>query len=219
MQKEFQGIPEPAQSAVRLPELVAETAELWAFNKPSGWWSVPGRPEASEPPPCLSTWWEHESGQKIWIVHRLDRATSGIIVFAKDAAAHRKWCGLFESRSIQKTYRAWVHGKLLMPMALIKSPLDGKPSRTQIKRLAVRTVAEWGEVTEVEIALLTGRQHQARRHLAEIGHPVIGDSVYGDAPNSKRPFEQALHAWRLACSAEKFAVEAPLPPNWEHVWR
>ncbi len=212
------------------PALLYENAEIWIFSKPAGWWSVPGRPITgvdSISPPCLSAWIETQFKKKIWIVHRLDRGTSGLIVFAKSAEAHQKWCRNFETRTLQKTYRAWVLGKLPLPTVMIKTPIDGKPSRTQVRRLKfcemppklrdALSVPNPTQISEVEITLLTGRQHQARRHLSELGHPVLGDLRYGLVfGNRFKAFCHALHAWRLAWTPDQH-IEAPLPLQWDQI--
>jgi 23S rRNA pseudouridine1911/1915/1917 synthase len=133
------------------------------------------------------------------IVHRLDKDTSGLIVVAKNDTAHRKLGAEFSGRKVKKTYLALVHGWLKNDKGTISSPI----SRDAIRRIRMTTrrsggreaitryeverriLSEFGKFTLVKVKIETGRTHQIRVHMASVGHPVAGDTLYG-APREIR---------------------------------
>ncbi len=158
------------------------------------------------------------------IVHRIDRMTSGLLVVAKNDAAHRDLSEQFRSHSAHRSYVALVDGNIREDEGTIDAPIARHP--VDRKRMAIHTggrdaVTHWhvavryGQYTLLQIELETGRTHQIRVHLASKQHPVSGDEVYG---REKKPFGltgQALHGYRLAfchpSSGEQMAFYAPLP--------
>jgi 23S rRNA-/tRNA-specific pseudouridylate synthase len=132
--------------------------------------------------------------REIYLVHRLDTPTSGVIVFARTAAAAAKLSRLFASGEIRKTYLARVEPPIGEELT-IDSPIDGKEALTIVR-------PRGGNLVEVEIK--TGRTHQIRIHLASAGHPVLGDRRYNGKPAPRL----MLHAWRLEHPALGL-VEAP----------
>lgn len=187
------------------------------------------------------------------IVHRLDKQTSGLIVVAKDDATHRRLSKMFADREVHKTYIALVHGAV----KLDRGTLDASISRDQQRRTRMTTrrmggrtavshyrvlerfQSRYGYFTLLEIEIETGRTHQIRVHLSSIGHPVVGDTLYGapqnilprlDAPATRlqkaAALEQAisvdrnfLHAMRLRLthpeSGENMDFEALMPAELE----
>ena len=144
------------------------------------------------------------------IVHRLDKDTSGLLLVAKDDAAHAHLVEAMKERLIDRRYLALVKGTLPSATGTIDAPLDRHPSRrTQMAvvsggRPAVThwvVVASGADASLVEVKLETGRTHQIRVHLSHLGHPVLGDRTYGGATEAardlglRRPF---LHAWKLS---------------------
>ncbi len=161
-------------------------AHLLVLDKPAGLLSVPGRTE----PDCLSA-----RAQALWpdarIVHRLDQATSGLLVMARGPEAQRRLGWAFERRRVHKTYEAVVEGTLADDAGSIALPLivdwpnrprqvvdllRGKPALTHW-----RVLARGAGRTLVALQPVTGRSHQLRVHLQAIGHPIVGDDLYGHA--------------------------------------
>lgn len=139
------------------------------------------------------------------IVHRLDKDTSGLMVVAKDDETHRQLAGQFKERTINKKYIAFVKGAVELDKGMIEAPIGRHPSHRQ--KLTVRFSESRDAVTEyevvkhfkgctmVELTPKTGRMHQLRVHLSYIGHPILGDAIYGE--KSELITRQALHATML----------------------
>ena len=111
-------------------------------------------------------------------VHRLDRAASGLILIAHSKRAASALSELFRSRKVEKRYRVLVHGNFdaaAVPRR-IDQPLDGKRA---VSELSLLEVSANGKHSLLEVRIETGRKHQIRRHLADLGHPVVGDRLYG----------------------------------------
>lgn len=163
----------------------------------------------------------------VYVVHRLDQATSGIMLFAKSEQAQQFLKNNWSKFS--KNYLTLVHGKLKNKTGLIESYLDededyhvhsskdsqkGKLARTEYK-----VVAESEKFSAVHINLLTGKKNQIRVHMAELGHPVVGDSKYGTA-NTKHK-DLMLHAYRMQFihpfSKETVTVSSPIPERFHKI--
>jgi 23S rRNA pseudouridine1911/1915/1917 synthase len=172
------------------------------------------------------------------IVHRLDRGTSGLMVVAKNDAAHQELARQFEDREVEKEYVALVWG-VVQAGRRIDAPIGRDPSdrqkmstRARRARSAVTRVT-WARhfkgVSLLKVAIATGRTHQIRVHLSAIGHPIVGDPTYGgvhrrvpsdlrSVQRLERPF---LHAARLAfthpADGRRVEFDSPLPPDLESV--
>jgi len=196
-----------------------ENADVVVVDKPEGLASIPERqPQGESLVELLSA----ERGEKLYTVHRLDKETSGVIIFARNAEAHRWLNRQFERRLVEKAYLALVHGVVAEDGGTIDEPLrqfgsgrigvdkdGGKASVTEF------TVVERYEAfTLVEARPRTGRRHQIRVHLYHLGHPIAGDPLYGEAAMQKEIPRLMLHAQRINValpSGTDLAVEAPVP--------
>ena len=190
-------------------------------EKPAGLLSVPGRlPENKD---CLITRLQTDYSDAL-TVHRLDMATSGLMVFARGAEAHRTLSKAFAERRVSKRYIAVVAGRLQgqgevdlplitdwpnRPRQMVDHDM-GKPSLTRWRGL------EAGEgTTRVELEPVTGRSHQLRVHMMAIGHPIVGDVFYAPADIEVLSPRLLLHAERLSLphpvSGERMDFRSPVP--------
>ena len=214
-------------------EIIYEDDDLIVINKPAGMVVHPahGHAQGTLVNALLARYpdlealaqADAESALRPGIVHRLDRDTSGLIVVARTGASLKHIRRQFKSRSVQKSYLALVFGQPEASEGVIDVPLgrdprhrqkfapraDGKPARTRY-----RVIEEFDEYSLLEVGLETGRTHQIRIHLAWLGSPVVGDTVYGRKKNSLGLDRQFLHAWRLRfehpLSGTALAFEAAL---------
>ena len=167
------------------------------------------------------------------IVHRLDKDTSGTLVVAKTAAALEHLAGQFKRRTVRKDYLAIVHGEMPAASGTVRLPIGRHP----VDRKRMSTVSRRGREAEtewrvlralcgaslLEVGLRTGRTHQIRVHCAAIGHPILGDPVYGRGRGGERrgPGRQMLHALRLELdhprTGERMRFESPLPEDMREV--
>ncbi len=164
--------------------IILETAEFFAIDKPAGLPTIPDRLGSTSVHDQL----EVELGQKLWIVHRLDREVTGVLLFARTAAAHRSLSMAFEYGQAHKTYEAWTGGiepeqrtfrwqdKLLRGKKRAYAHAAGKDAITLAEytgQAAQAGLWAW------QLQPLTGRNHQLRVHLASHGWPIAGDQLYG----------------------------------------
>ncbi|HIA08445.1 MAG TPA: RNA pseudouridine synthase [Chromatiaceae bacterium] len=175
------------------PELVADEGDYSIWDKPKGMYSQGSRWGDH----CTITRWaeKHLQPQRnAFLVHRLDRAASGLIIIAHKKQTAAAFARLFRQRRIDKHYHARVHGEwsLQAEVLQLETMLDDKTAVTCVKALAYD--AEHSQ-TQLDVAIATGRKHQIRRHLAEAGYPIVGDRLYGQNDDDH---ELALRAYHLA---------------------
>jgi tRNA pseudouridine32 synthase / 23S rRNA pseudouridine746 synthase len=174
--------------------LLAITDEWLAVNKPAG---LPTQPTRGSRPLSLEDILRVQY-KRIWLVHRLDTPSSGVVVFARTVEGAARLSKLFASREILKTYLARVAPPIHEQMA-IDTPIDGKEAITIIR-------PRQRDLVEAEIK--TGRTHQIRIHLSSIGHPIVGDRRYGGPPAPRL----MLHAWKVQHDSIG-TLEAPPPAD------
>jgi tRNA pseudouridine32 synthase/23S rRNA pseudouridine746 synthase len=185
--------------------IVHSDSSIVVVEKPAGLLTVPGLSAANST--NLVSLVRIEFPDAL-IVHRLDRDTSGLIVVARDIEAQRNLSRQFERRTVVKRYIAVVSGSPNAPQGRIELPIGKdfeRPPRHRVDhahgRPAVtdwRIVARFADRARLELAPLTGRSHQLRIHLAEVGHPVLGDPLYGCGDASRMADRLLLHASRLS---------------------
>lgn len=164
------------------------------------------------------------------VVHRIDKDTSGLVIIAKNDKAHIDISEQIKNREVEKIYLALVRGNIKENEAVINMPI-GRSSKDR-KKMAVdkkgkeaitefKVLEKYDGFTYVEVKIKTGRTHQIRVHMAEIGYPIVGDEVYS---NGRNPFGikgQMLHAAKLGfvhpTTKEKIVFEAPLPEYFEEI--
>jgi tRNA pseudouridine32 synthase / 23S rRNA pseudouridine746 synthase len=209
-----------------------EDRDVVAVAKPAGPPVIPARGEDADA--CVQRRLERQLGRRLWVVHRIDRDASGVVLFARNADAHRALSLAFERREVHKSYVAIVAGRLSPPAGRIDVALHAarkgktrpaQPGEPGAQEAATDYAAErtWrvaGEdVTRVTARPLTGRHHQIRVHLRFVGAPILFDPLYGrgfgpkdlaSAPASRL----ALHAARLDVPAPsgggRLVVDCPL---------
>jgi len=220
--------PVPLQAAPEnLPlEILYQDASVIAINKPAGLVVHAGAGASSGT--LVNRLVHHFSALsqvggdlRPGIVHRLDKGTSGVLLVARNDAAHRALAAQFAGRTVEKTYLALVHGQVRVEQGRVTTPIARDPVR-RIRMTAklgtgrsalteYRVLQRFDKFTYLEVRIGTGRTHQIRVHLASVGHAVAGDKLYG-APQAGRMF---LHAWRIAfvssATDQRVRVEAPLP--------
>jgi len=164
-------------------------------------------------------------GRWVYPVHRLDRATSGVLVFALSPEHARTIQWSFDTRDVEKTYLVLVRGKP-PPSGVIDSPMEkreGGPKVEAVTEFDTRFISDVVRVSLVEARPRTGRRHQIRRHLRRINHPVAGDVRYGKGSENRvyrtelGLYRLALHAKRLSfthpATGERVSFESPLPED------
>jgi 23S rRNA pseudouridine1911/1915/1917 synthase len=220
------------------PDIIFENDDFIVLNKAAGMLSIPDR-EGKDP--SLKSWLKEKYGN-IFTVHRLDRGTSGVILFAKTESAHKHLSMAFEERSVEKVYMGIVQGSLAEAKGSVDVPLMEHPVKkgTMVVNKKGKASLTDYEVREdlglyslVQFLIHTGRTHQIRVHMQELGHPIVCDELYGDArpvlissfkknfrlsrdEEEERPIlnRLALHAQLLHFQDEQGAYhtfEAPLP--------
>ncbi len=187
--------------------LIHEDDALLVFDKPAGLLAVPGR--GADKQDCL---WQRvrQRWQDALVVHRLDMATSGLMLFARGVDMQRRLSRAFASRQVDKHYVAVVTGRMPAPAGRIELPLmadwprrplqkvdasQGKPSVTDWQLLEFDAVRL---ASRLALQPLTGRTHQLRLHLAAIGHPIVGDALYAPPAVLERAPRLLLHACALS---------------------
>lgn len=208
--------------------LLHEDAELIAVAKPPGIPVIPARGEAPED--SLHARLERERGERLWIVHRIDRDTSGVVVFARTAEAHRDLSMAFEHRGVAKVYVAFAAGALVgvtrIDLALhearrgkARPATPGEPgAKAAVTDLTVER--RWRHAADVIARVtcrpITGRHHQIRVHLRSVEAPIVADPLYGkrtlrDGYAAVPCPRLALHAASLTACGRTF--HAPLPDD------
>lgn len=197
-------------------DVVYEDGDLAVINKPKGMvvHPAPGNPNGTLVNALLYRFQTLSDAQGLrpGIVHRIDRYTSGLLVVAKNDAAHEALSKQFAAHTAHREYVCLVHGNLKEDSGTVDAPIGRH--KTDRKRMAVvengrhavthwRVAERFGEVTLLDVALETGRTHQIRVHMAYCKHPILGDEVYGSPAPKLGLNGQALHGYRLTFTHPK----------------
>ena len=193
-------------------------------DKPAGLLSVPGR--GADKADCVQTRLQADYPDAL-TVHRLDMATSGLLVYGRGATAQRRLSLAFEARQVDKQYLAVVAGLLAEDSGEISLPLAADWPRRPLQRVCLNSgksaLTRWQvlerdplrRTTRLLLSPATGRTHQLRVHLLAIGHPILGDALYAPAAQTPSAERLMLHAWRLQLphplSGQLCRFEAPPP--------
>jgi RluA family pseudouridine synthase len=204
-----------------------EDADVLAVNKPEGLASIPERDATQE---SLVSLLSTARSTKLYVVHRLDKEVSGVILFAKNAAAHKFLNEQFSHHTARKTYLALVHGVIAQESGTIDVPLrqfgsgrmgvDSKRGKGSITNFHV--LKRFDARTLVEVHPLTGRRHQIRVHLYRLGHAIVGDPMYGERAMRYPFLRLMLHAQRIEVrlpSGNEVMIEAPVPESFAKALR
>jgi 23S rRNA pseudouridine1911/1915/1917 synthase len=209
-------------------DVLYEDEWLLVINKPAGLvvHPAPGHWHGTLVSALLHHWQGPRTGldpARPGIVHRLDKDTSGLLVIAKDTETLAELARQFRNREVEKQYVAAVSGRLPRASGTIAAPIGRNPVHR--KRMAVRqggrealttyeVIARFADITFVQLHPKTGRTHQLRVHLAAIGHPIVGDVVYGRQRQPRRMMRQALHAERLRFRHPRTGVTMNMTAPW-----
>lgn len=233
-------IPKPQETTIKpenIPiEIVYEDMDIIVVNKPKGMVVHPanGNPDGTLVNAVMAICKDSLSGIggeiRPGIVHRLDKDTSGLLIVAKNNKAHINMSNQIKNREVKKIYIALVRGLVSEDEATINMPI-GRSTKDR-KKMAIRkdgkeavthfkVLKRYSKYTLLEIKIDTGRTHQIRVHMSEIGHPVVGDMVYSNGKNEFGVEGQMLYAKSLdfkhPVTGEKMHLEAELPPYFKDV--
>lgn len=220
-------------------DIVFEDEKIIAVNKPSGMLSIPDRANVQ---PSLKAILQKDHDD-VFVVHRIDRPTSGLIIFAKDADTHKKLSALFLSHDMDKRYLGLVNGTIYPESGTVNAAIMESKEKTSIMIVHSKgkesitdyeTIEKFPLYSLVEFRIHTGRTHQIRVHTKYLGHSLVCDELYGDGQPLKvssirknyklskleedeKPIlsRLALHSYKLnfELDGKKYALEAPLPKD------
>ena len=233
-------VPEAKETKLKAQEIpldiIYEDSDIIVVNKPKGMVVHPanGNPDGTLVNAILSICKNSLSGiggeLRPGIVHRLDKDTSVVIIVAKNDKAHINMSEQIKERNVKKTYIALVRGNVPEEEATINMPI-GRSTKDR-KKMAVtkngkqaithfKVLKRYSKYTLLEIKIETGRTHQIRVHMAEIGYPVVGDAVYSNGKNEFGIEGQMLHAYKLEfmhpITNKHMELTAPLPQYFEKI--
>lgn len=201
--------------------IIAETDEIIAWDKPPG---LLTSGQSLKDPDCAQYEAMEYADGMVWVLHQLDRDTSGVLLFAKKKRVVSKWQKIWDSWAIEKFYMALVHGRLKESPMIIDAPIrrlgrsgytevsideEGKPAKTRVVELSAAK-----NYSLVLARGLTGRTHQIRVHLQHVGCPLIGEEKYNSIPCGYHD-RHALHALAIATDNPPplDLIEAPFPED------
>jgi 23S rRNA pseudouridine955/2504/2580 synthase/23S rRNA pseudouridine1911/1915/1917 synthase len=222
--------------------VIYEDDQLLIADKPSGLTVIPERFNTTKP--CLQSILQEKYG-KLWVVHRIDRETTGLVCFARNEEAHKNLSKQFETREVRKFYKVIVSGRLEGTEGEIDSPIMERPHKLGTmmvhpkgkEALTLFSLEEqFRSCALLNVEIKTGRTHQIRVHFAAVGHPLLVDSIYGQheafyLSSIKKKYKQSdpeekpiisrltLHAYELELNhpvtGKRMKFTSPLPHDME----
>jgi tRNA pseudouridine65 synthase len=218
------------ESTSELPRLVFEDESCWGVDKPPGWFVHPSPLDPKAP--NLLDWLRATHESDAWVLHRLDRPTRGLVLFARSREAASNLSREFRERSVRKVYlciaRGWLPDELWVDRPLEDEDSGQKQEARTALHCLERFELPWarGEHLTTRYSLVraepeTGRFHQIRRHLAGVSHPLVGDTRHGEGWHNRR-FREAFGFHELALFAQSLelsrgTIRLPLPDGWERL--
>ena len=226
----------PPRTFEILPEnipikIVYEDDDLLVVDKPAGLVVHPGHGNYTGTLVNALAWYLKDdpaydpNDPALGLVHRIDKDTTGALLICKDDMVHRNLAEQLKEHSIKRRYRAIVQGNIKEDEGTVDAPIGRHP--IDRKKMAInhkngkeavthyKVLERFGQTTYIECRLETGRTHQIRVHMASLGHPLLGDTVYGSSKNPYHLQGQALHAMILGfihpVTGEYMEFEAPIP--------
>jgi 23S rRNA pseudouridine1911/1915/1917 synthase len=222
----YEAVVGPEIPSIELP-VIYEDRSCVVIDKPAG--VLTHSKGAFNPEATVATWLSSRvsgmAGERAGIVHRLDRATSGVMICAKTPEALSWLQKQFSQRKVKKAYRAVVSGVLAKEQAIIDMPIERNPRKPQTFRVgangkpaltAYEVLKTNGQLSLLELRPETGRTHQLRVHLRQLGHPILGDTLYGGAP-AERLFLHAASLEITLPSKKRQIFSVPMPEIFEEV--
>ncbi|MEJ5351570.1 MAG: RluA family pseudouridine synthase [Melioribacteraceae bacterium] len=206
-------------------KILYEDNNVIAVDKPEGISSIKESDKSIE---TVHSILQKKYEEKLFIVHRLDKDVSGVLIFAKNSSMHKFLNQQFENHLVEKNYVALVHGILKEDSGLINKKIrqfgsgrmgidevQGKESRTKFN-----VIERFNSYTLLKLTPETGRRHQLRVHLYSIGHPIVGDLKYGEKNSQKNFSRLMLHAEEIEFFVEekkKVKIKSPLPESFINI--
>lgn len=208
-------------------EIIYEDEDCIVINKPAG--VLTHSKGDYNPEPTVATWLnshaKNMTGERAGIVHRLDRATSGVMILAKTDESLKWLQKQFSERKVNKTYVAVVEGKPKNAQAIIDMPIERNPKRPQTFRVgsngkaavtAYKVISSGKKFNLLELKPTSGRTHQLRVHLSHIGNPILGDKLYGGS-DSDRLYLHAKHLDLTLPNKTRETFSIPTPTEFKNI--
>jgi 23S rRNA pseudouridine1911/1915/1917 synthase len=200
----------PKEETAPEPVILHEDEWIIAVDKPAGVVTE------SDPASMEARLRKTREDNRIRAIHRLDKETSGVVLFAKTDEVHGRFVELWSDKEVRKLYLAVSYGEADFDARTVKTPVDGKSALSHVK-----TISRTKDFSCFEVEIETGRKYQVRKHLAVIRHPVVGDKSIGVkvviSAALKNVRRQMLHAWKISFvhpfTGQKLALTAPVPQD------
>ena len=184
-----------------LPRVIAASDRWLVVSKPAGWLTIPASDSRNSlTAASVLSEWAKSLGSQIWVVHRLDRETSGVVLFARSAQAHQEANQWFQQRKMKKVYHCLSVGNPTAPLFKIQKEVGGVAAVSQVE-----VKEKFSEGFLARVLPQTGRRHQIRIHLSSLGYPIFGDVLYG-GPREVQLCTEVMKVGRVALHASSLRL-------------